>query len=116
MYHFKEVVYVAAGSKKLGKNFRKMIPIYELFGSPYNDLDWSDASLLELYEYESTGKGSVNPKNGFAHGKKIMDITVANWKEDMFVTLFPNELYEDDRIPNWWLDKVLKEFQWNRNK
>jgi hypothetical protein len=57
--------------------------------------------------YESTGKGAVSPDNGYAHGKKMADVNVAQWREDMYTTLQPWELYEDPDLPHWWLNKVL---------
>lgn len=84
-----------------------MIAVYEYFGKDCDGLDWSKNSLYDLYTFESTGKGSVKPNNGYAYGKHIMDITIAMWKEDLNKTLFIHELYEDENLPNWWLDKIL---------
>jgi len=70
-------------------------------------MDWSDKALTQLYVYESLGKGSIEANNGFALGKKMIDVALAQWKEDMYITLFPFELYEDPNLPDWWLDKVL---------
>ena len=87
-----------------------MVPIYEFFARHWKDcLNFDDTALLELYEFESMGKGSISPDNGFAVGKKWMDVAVAQWREDMWRTLWPWELYEDPDllVPDWWLDKVL---------
>jgi hypothetical protein len=70
-------------------------------------LDFSDDMLWELYQYESNGVGKVSPQNGYGQGKKWMDVAVAQWREDLWRTLFPWELYEDPNLPDWWLDKVL---------
>ena len=102
-----EVVYVTAGSKKLGKNFKKMIALYEYFGKECGGLDWSDNALYDLYIFESTGKGRIKPNNGYAYGKHTIDITISMWKEDLDKTLWLHELYEDPNLPDWWLDKVL---------
>ena len=87
-----------------------MIPLYEYFGKGYEGLDWSDNALYSLYHYESIGRGfgDIKPDNGYAHGKKILSITVAMWKEDLYITLWPWELYEDPSLPHWWLDSVFK--------
>ena len=70
-------------------------------------MDFSPEACQALYLYESTGQGSIDPLNGFAVGKRYMDVAVAQWLEDMWVTLWPWELYWDDDLPNWWLDRVL---------
>ncbi len=84
-----------------------MIPLYLYFARDYIDLDLSEDALYELYLFESTGQGSIKPNNGYAVGKKLMDVAVAMWKEDMYRTLMPYELYDDPDLPDWWLDKVL---------
>ena len=88
-----------------------MIPIYEYFGSKgSNILDWSEDALYSIYYFESIGRGSgdLKPDNGYAYGKKLMDISISMWKEDLYVTLWPWELYEDPNLPDWWLDKLFK--------
>lgn len=85
-----------------------MIPIYEHFAREWRDeLDFSDDMLYQLYENESKGIGIIDPKNGFAHGKKILSITVEMWKEDLWITIFPWELIEDPDIPTWWILKIF---------
>ena len=87
-----------------------MVPLYRYFGRHWEHcLDWSDNALWELYENESFGTGRVSSNNGFAHGRKWMDVTVAQWREELGRTLFRFELYTDpDLIEwHWWLDKVL---------
>jgi hypothetical protein len=70
-------------------------------------MDFTPYALQDLYVYESTGRGHVCACNGYAHGKKMMDVNLAQWREDMWKTLWPWELYEDPHLPDWWLDKVL---------
>ena len=85
-----------------------MIPLYRHFAKDNeHGLDFSDDMLYQLYDNESKGVGKIDPRNGFAHGKKIMSITIEMWKEDMWITLFPWELFEDPNLPDWWLLKVL---------
>lgn len=61
-----------------------------------------------MYLYESKGIPIKNKYNGFYWGKKHMDVTITMWREDIQKgLLFRQELYEDERIPNWFLDKVL---------
>lgn len=87
-----------------------MYPLYELFAQDWRDcLDFSDDSLFDLYLFESQGKGTIKPDNGYAHGKKWLNVNIAMWKEDIVRgNLFKSELYEDPNLPHWWLDMVLK--------
>jgi hypothetical protein len=73
-------------------------------------LDFSEEALYALYENETFGTGVVAQNNGYAHGKKWMGVAVAQWREDMYRSLWPVELYSDPDLPDWWLDKVLPEF------
>lgn len=87
-----------------------MYPLYEYFSRGWKDcLDYSDESLFDLYYNESQGRGTVKENNGYAHGKKWLNVTVAMWLEDIEKgNLFKNELYEDPDLPHWWLDMVLR--------
>ncbi len=47
-------------------------------------LDFSEAALRELFDWESRGVGSVDKgKNGYAYGKWCVDLSVAMWVEDL---------------------------------
>lgn len=85
-----------------------MSEIYRIFAEDWKHvLDFSDDALLELYNYESYG-GSVNSKNGFAVGKKYLNLHVTDWKEEIKQgLLFKHELYQDEKFPTWWLDNIL---------
>jgi hypothetical protein len=92
---------------RLSKNFKRMMPIYRHFSREWTDLSYSDEMAMELFRYETYGQGSISRDNGYANGKKWMDVTVAMWLEDFNWTIFPHDLYEDENFPHWWLDKVL---------
>lgn len=85
-----------------------MVPLYRYFSRHWEGLDYSDDSLYDLYMFETFGQGKLNPDNGFANGKKWMDVTVSMWLEDLGKILWKSELYDDNELPDWWLDKVLK--------
>lgn len=71
-------------------------------------LSFTEADMKELYVHESHG-GPISEMNGFFIGKKWMNVTITMWKEDIRLgLLFKRELYDDDRFPNEWIDKVLK--------
>lgn len=67
-----------------------------------------------MYLYETRGEGDLrmglfgeSKANGFAVGKKWMNVTLEMWKEDIRSgILFRTELEED--YPKWFLDKFLK--------
>ena len=87
-----------------------MSEVYKIFAREWEHvLDFSDEALLQLYNHESYG-GPVDRKNGYAHGKKWLNLCVTMWKEDIEQgLLFKHELYEKDHLPHWWLDSVLKD-------
>ena len=71
-------------------------------------LDFSDECLIELYNFESYGGSKCRQNNGFMHGKKMLNLNVEMWKEDIELgNLFKFELYQDEKFPRWWLDSVL---------
>ena len=80
-----------------------MVKMYERFAP--REYTFSYEAMKECHEWESKGK-TISPNNGYAIGKKIMDITIAMWKEDLGKILFMEELQQD--YPQWFLDKVLK--------
>jgi len=80
-------------------------------GGGCKNLDYSEESLIECYEWESCGKQPSNERNGYIVGKKSIGITVTMWKEDIQKgLLLKSELYNDENLKEfkWWLDKVLK--------
>jgi hypothetical protein len=87
-----------------------MSEVYKHFSKDWQHiLDYSEESLLELYQSESYGDVDCKSNNGFYIGKKMLNVTVAMWKEDIKLGyLFKYELYDDPNLPHWWLDKVLK--------
>ena len=115
---------------EISKNWLKMSEIYKRFskdkrirwldGGGYetydyipSNLDFSDKAKEEAYLFESRGIGVKDDSifnqeniNGFLYGKRMMDITVKMWKEDIPQgLLFLSELYSD--FPHWWLDKIF---------
>jgi hypothetical protein len=85
-----------------------MADLYKVFSKDWEHLhDYSDEMLIELYNSESYGT-KVSPRNGYALGKKWLNVTVGMWKEDIELgCLFVKELYDDPKFPHWWLDSVF---------
>lgn len=102
---------------KISKGWLKHAEIYKLFIDDFDkDLDFSKEAMQEMYEYETFGTGDLKidifvsrgKVNGYAVGKKKMDITIKMWKDNIRKgLLYPVELYKD-KYPHWWLDKILK--------
>jgi len=86
-----------------------MTEVYRIFSNDWSlVLDFSNESLVELYNSETYG-GTVSQTNGFYHGKKWLNVNVQMWKDDIKRgNLFVWELYEDPKFPHWWLDKLFK--------
>lgn len=64
--------------------------------------------IVELFNHESFGT-DISSNNGYALGKKWMDVQITMWKEDIQKgLLFTSELYDDPLFPHWWLDRIFK--------
>lgn len=87
-----------------------MSELYRIFATGFGDhLDFSDEALLSLYNHESYGT-PLSQNNGFAVGKKYLNVQVTMWREDLRVGIISRlDLYDDDRFPHDWLDSVLKD-------
>lgn len=86
-----------------------MAEVYRHFGRDWKSCcDFSDQAMIEMFNHESYGT-SLSSNNGFAVGKKWLNVTVSMWREDLKRgDLFIWELYDDPNLPDWWLDSVLK--------
>jgi hypothetical protein len=95
--------------KKVSKWYIKVSDLYKVFAKDWEHcLDFSEEMRLEMYISESHGL-PVSEKNGYFHGKKWMSVNVTMWKEDIENgLLFKQELYQDGRYPEWWLDGIFK--------
>lgn len=90
-----------------------MAELYKRFAGKRKGLDFSVKAKKEMFKFESTGKGDIEINifnegkvNGYAVGKKLMDITITMWKEDVLKGLiYLFELYED--FPHWFINKVF---------
>jgi len=93
--------------------WNRMAEMYRRFAPTDCALDWSDEAADAMFRWESSGDGELakslfatKPENGFAVGKKWMDVTVASWTADIKAgLLFPAEL--DGELPPWFLRRVL---------
>jgi len=94
--------------KKITKKFEKMCEIYRIFsydGWRYN-ASFTEEDKLELFYAETFGD-TCKSNNGFAIGKRFMDITVAGWIEERDEGLLPAASLYGGKFPTWWLNNVL---------
>ena len=98
--------------------FKRMLPIYKRFATGGT---FTAENAEELFLWESLGEGNLSTSvfsggtNGFAIGKRWVDLQVAEWKKDIASRLlFKHELYAD-WYPHWWLDKVLTDKPYRRS-
>ena len=80
---------------KYKEKYKKRSDLYKRFSNPeLKCLDFSEEAIKELYVYESKGKGNANihdryieyfltgrKQNGYAVGKRNLDLTISMWKE-----------------------------------
>ena len=103
----------------MNKKYKKTLALYKIFSDPR--MDFSNEAALAMFEFDSFGKGNLldtnifteKKTNGYAYGKRIMDITISMWFETLSNPGWGNllaELYADSQFPHWWLDKIFKNF------
>jgi len=68
-------------------------------------LDFSEQAKEDMYLFESRGVKLTDMNNGYLNGKRIMDITVAAWKEDIPLGILSAKELQLD-YPDWFLNKV----------
>lgn len=104
------------------KKFINMCELYKIFGKEW-DCDWSEDAMVEMFEYESLGKGDLSitgfnvtgkKPNGYAVGKKWLNVNVSMWREEMLKSkhrrdYLTQELFNDPKYKNHheWLIDVL---------
>lgn len=98
---------VSARAPKIGRKWRRIAEIYRRFAVDYPAADFGEDAALAMYLHESTGAPLPDPKtNGYALGKKWMDVTVAGWKAEIpQLGLLVSEL-QADGYPDWFLERV----------
>jgi hypothetical protein len=100
---------------KITDKWREMGELYKKFCPSEFGGDFSEEAALEMFLHESTGAGKPGPKNGYAQGKKWMNVTVEMWRKDIPAgLLYRCELYQD--FPREWVDSVLTGVYFDQNK
>lgn len=92
---------------KPSKKWLRMATLYRRFAIDFKFADFSDEAAADMFAWESQGVPIPNNiENGFAMGKKWMDVTISAWLEDIKKgLLFAQELL-DDGYPEWFLRKI----------
>jgi hypothetical protein len=70
-----------------------------------------------MFNGESFGTAVDDTKNGYYIGKQWMGVTISMWKEDLEkgqLNLW--ELYEDPRLPHWFLDREFGHYVESQKK
>ena len=99
----------------ISRNWLEKAKIYKIFAKGITELDFSNKSACDMYEYETFGQGNLgsnifdNTDNGFFWGKQRMDVTLKMWVQGIKEGLLTKaELFADSKFPNKWLKEVLK--------
>jgi hypothetical protein len=84
-----------------------MAEIYKRFAVGHPHADFGESAALAMFAHESTGAPLPDPRtNGYALGKKWMDVTIAGWKDEIpQMGLLVSELLADG-YPEWFLRRV----------
>lgn len=92
---------------KISPRWRRMAELYKRFAKDYPRADFSEDAAMAMYLHESTGALLPDPRtNGYALGKKWMDVTVAGWKEEIVSSGLTISELKEDGLPDWFLDQV----------
>lgn len=96
-------------NRALKRYKRDIIPVYTYFKSDLSHLKYDEEALIEMFLYESEGIGDLDEyttTNGWFIAKKMMDITLANWKE----TLQEGSIIKYEILEECKHDQVLYDF------
>lgn len=93
---------------KPSKKWREMSLIYARFAKDWPLADFSEdaAAALFLAETHGTKLPETKTPNGFALGKKWMDVTLKMWREDIPARLLTAQELRDDGFPEWFLKRT----------
>ena len=99
-----------SSKRTYGKKWSRMAQMYVRFVKDMDvDVDLSEDAAVAMYRFETFGEAlpKTAKLNGYAQGKKWMDVTVAMWKEDILEGyLLVSELQGDEGYPDWFLERV----------
>jgi len=99
---------MCATNQKISPRWWKMANMYRRFAGDYPQADFGHAAAWSMYNHESHGT-KIPPSdalNGFALGKKWMDVTVAAWREDIQRGLLWVQELQEDGYPDWFLQRI----------
>ncbi len=96
--------------------FKKKALLYKHFGSMFGNFDFSEQSMLNLYNHESYGTElgpGESTSNGYVIGKKWLNWHITNWKQGLVEGSITRQDLESD-IPDVegykeMIEMVLKE-------
>ena len=74
----------------ISKRYQKKLSVYRKFAQEYSELKFDGKAALECFEWETYGK-KISESDGFAVGKKWLDVTLSMWKEDLITGLLSEE-------------------------
>lgn len=93
---------------KCTDKFREIAQFYAKFAK-YSNLDFSEQALQNAYEAETYGTEHDLSTNGYAFGKKSLNITITAWKEDLEVGL----ITKHDLITDYEEGSFAREYVYN---
>ena len=94
---------------KVGKRWARMAEIYKRFAVDFPHADFGHEAALAMFRHETHGEPLPQVRgigNGFALGKKLMDISIAGWREEIIQMGLRVEELIDDGYPEWFLERV----------
>lgn len=88
---------------KISRKYKERAAYYQKLASAHaSNLDFSEEALKKCFSWESSGSCSPGLRNGYMVGKKLFDLQVKSWKEDLLKKLLTaKELHDDPDLPSW---------------
>lgn len=87
----------------ISSKYRKKALYYQHLAKNFcENLNYSQENLENCYLWESQGKQISFENNGYAIGKRLLNLNINMWKEDIqkgLLNIF--ELEADSTIPKW---------------
>jgi hypothetical protein len=84
-----------------------MATMYWRFSKDGHHVDFSEEAAVAMYEHENgVPLPQTKHSNGYALGKKWMEVTIAMWRKDIANGLLTVQELLDDGFPEWFLNKI----------
>jgi len=84
-----------------------MAEIYKRFAASFKNISFDEEAACDMYLHENGLPLPLRKQaNGFQAGKRILNITIKMWREDIAKGLLSVQELLDDDYPEWFLKQT----------